>query len=514
MNLAAIARRCLHICCLTAALGGTAESSTLRLAVSAPALAKGDPFDRYTGGSIKSALFDGLTQISLSGEVTPALASSWTLVNATEWRFVLRPGVSFRNGAPVTAAGVAAVFAHLQSTVGSTSWMARQFVSIRAVKPIDDLTLTIVTTAPDPLLPRRLSMVNIIDMAAWTRMGAAAFARDPMGTGPYRVVSWGPDGSDIRLAAIANAWRAAGDVRAVEMKLLTEGSRRVQALLSGEVDLAVNLDPDSLNLLRDEGFMTQVIPNPIVVAIGLRTVDAGDSPLRDARVRQALNYAVDKTALSQQVLAGLMPVASQGVTPGVVGYNPRLAPYPFDPARARALLAEAGYPGGFKMVMGIWTGQVPGDALMFQQVAQDLARVGVSVRLQVLPFQHFSRRRTAGDWEGFDAFSVNWTSRPMFDAMNALESYSCRGTAAPFFCDAAVDAAVSLARHEMNPAVRTRRLEDAMEQMVATAPSIFLVNYSDIVAMRRSVTGYQVRSDGILFERMSIVPSAGADQQH
>ncbi len=484
-----------------------ARTEVLRLAVSTPALTKGDPFARYTGGSVKSALFDGLTQISLSGDVTPAIAVQWTALSDTEWVFRLRPGVQFHNGVPLTAASLVALFDYLRSPEAKKDWMAQLVANVKSARAIDALTLSIVTVAPDPLLPRRVSELNIVDIAAWRKAGAVAFSENPVGTGPYKIVSWGPNASNIQFAAVSTAWRQKNNVDTVEMKVLTDGTRRVQALLSGEIDVAVNLDPDGVELLKEAGMKTMVLPNPIVVGIGLKTVGAAQSPILDVRVRRALNYAVNKTAISQQILNGLMPVASQGATPGVTGYNPELAPYAFDPAKARALLSEAGYPNGFAMVMGVWTGQVPGDAQMFQQVAQDLAQVGVRVELRILPFPDFSRRLLSGSWQGIDAFSINWSSRSMFDALPTLEGYSCGRLPAPFFCDPDVDRAIASARYEMNPTLRQRKLQAAMATAVASAPSIFLVNYADVVAMRPNIKGYEVRSDGILFEKISIEPA-------
>ena len=341
-------------------------------------------------------------------------------------------------------------------------------------------------------------------MVSWKKTGALAFSENPVGTGPYRLMSWGPNATNIRLAAFAGAWRHSNNVDTIQMKVLTDGTRRVQALLSGEIDIAVNIDPDALDLLKDAGMKTAVMPNPSVVGIGLKTVNAARSPLLDVRVRRALNHAVNKSAISDQILHGLMPVASQGATPGVVGYNAAIAPYAFDPDKARALLLEAGYPSGFTMVLGIWTGQVPGDAQIFQQVAQDLAGVGVKVELHVLPYADFSHRLLSGNWQGIDAFSFNLSSRSMFDALSVLESYSCSRLPAPFFCAAEIDQVITDVRYEMNPAVRERKLQAAMATSVSMAPLIFLVNYADVVAMQPNVKGYEVRSDGILFEKISI----------
>ena len=485
----------------------SAFSENLRIAVSTPALAKGHPFDPYTGGSVVSALYDGLTQISLTGEAAPALALSWSAASDTEWVFKLRPRVLFHNGKPVTAKSVADVLNFVASPDASRFWVAQQLSTIKFASVIDESTISITTHQPDPLLPRRMSIIRIADLDEWKRSGETTYKDAPIGTGPYRLISWGPNATDIHLVAFDQSWRKGKDITSIEMKVIPDQTRSIQSLLSGELDLAVNLDPDSISGIEGGGLKVLTVPNPIVISIALRTIDANGSPLLDVRVRRALNHAVNKTVIADQVLQGLMQVASQGATPNTVGYDPKIAPYSYDPDKSRKMLAEAGYPDGFSMTIRVWIGQVPGDALIFQQVAQDLGRVGVRAELQVLSFPEFSRRLQAGDWQGIDAFSINWSSRIMNDALPALELHSCRRVPTPFFCDAEVDQAVDIARYEMDPLARNNKLQHAMA--VAAAPSIFLINYADIVAMRRDINGYEVRSDGILFEKMTIghVPS-------
>lgn len=485
-----------------------ASADNLRLAISTPELNKGDPFARYRGGTLKAAIFDGLTQISLTGEVRPALALSWELIGETEWKIRLRPDAKFSNGRPVTAHSVVAVFDYLRSPEAQRYWMPNEISTIINAKVIDNLTLSIFTQKPDPLLPRRLSVMTIPDMDAWNERGAADFAENPVGTGPYNVTTWGANASNIRLDAVRTAWREHKQITSIEMKVVTDGTRRVQSLLSGETQLAVNLEADALDTLKSAGLKAIIIPNPIVISVGLKTANAEGSPLLDVRVRRALNHAIDKSAISKQILHDLMQPANQGATRGTVGHNPAIAPYEYNPDKARALLAEAGYPDGFAMTIGVWTGQVPGDALVFQQLAQDLAHVGVKAELRVLPYQEFSRRLMLGDWKGIEAVSLNWTSRAMLDAQPALELYTCKRKPSPFFCDQDLDRAIDEARFEMDSVVRTKKLQDAMATSVAAAPSIFLVNYADIVAMQADINGYEVRSDGILFEKITIAPNS------
>ena len=478
-------------------------AATIRLAVPTPYTFMGHPFEIYAGGSVKSALYDGLTQISLTGELSPALALSWEPVSDTEWVFRLRPEAQFHNGAPVLADSIAAILNHITRAESQRFWMAQQLSSVRSAHVIDSLTVQVVTNLPDPLLARRMSLLRVVDMLEWKERGEVGFAENPVATGPYRAVSWGPNATRVKFEAFEHSWRRHGDVEAIDMRVVADGTRRVQALLSGEIDLAVNLDPDAIGVLEAAGLKIVKVPNPIIIALGLRTVDAEGSPLLDKRVRQALNYAINKSQIVHYILNDNMSVATQGAIPGVAGYNPNIQSYGYDPEKARALLADAGYADGFTLVTAVWGGQVPGDTLIFQQVAQDLRYVGIKTEMRQLPLQEFMRRRGTGDWRDIQMITTTLTSRNLFDSLTALEAVSCTRKPTPFFCDPDLDFAIDAARYEMDRSTRVGLLQQAMAKAVEIASSVFLVNYSDIVAMSDDISGYEVRSDGILFEKMT-----------
>lgn len=485
-------------------IGSWSHAETLRLAVPTPYTFRGHPFELYVGGSVKSAIFDGLTQISLKGEVTPALSLSWRTVTDTEWEFQLRPNVVFHNGVPVTAEAVVAVLNYITQDEAQRFWIAQQLSTVRSAHAVDPMTVRVTTKLPDPLLARRMSLLRVVDMQAWTELGEVAFSENPAGTGPYRAVSWGPNATRVQLEAFDLTWRPPVDVDFIDMRVVADGARRVQALLSGEIDLAVNLDPDAAPTLETGGFKLLTTPNPIIIALGFRTVDADGSPLLDKRVRQALNYAVNKTQIVDFILDGRVTVATQGAIPGVAGYNPDVLSYQHNIDKARSLLAEAGYPNGFNLVVAVWAGQVPGDTLIFQQVAQDLAAVGVTTELRQTPMQDFGRRRQTGDWRDIQVVTTTLSNRNMFDSLIALESVSCSRRPTAFFCDPELDLAIDAARFVMDPAERIPLLQQAMAKAVETASVLFLINYSDFVAMRPNIKGYEVRSDGILFEKLTI----------
>ncbi len=393
----------------------SASPKTLRIAAPTSISTSSDPFARHTGGAIKSAVFDGLTALSNKGELEPTIANEWEMVSETEWVFRLRPDVLFHNGQTVTAEHIAKQLQYLIKDEAQHHWMAQRYKSIVSINAIDPFTLSIVTQKPDPLIPRKMSLLRVVDMDYWFEVGEQAFAEQPVATGPYRLDSWGINRISATLVAVDHAWRNSKDVTQIQYNVVSDGARRMQTLMFGEMDIAINLDIDGIAPLEESGYKVALIELPFVLAIDFRTIDNPNAFVQDSRVRRALNYAVNKTQISKYILNDVMAVASQGTTPGVVGYNDDIEPFLYDKEKARALLAVAGYADGFDLNMAVTTGQVPGDALVFQQVAQDLQRVGVRVELQQLPFLELNRRLSTGDWDNVDAISTVWSSLNLYD---------------------------------------------------------------------------------------------------
>lgn len=487
------------------AFAATGNAATVRLGASTPAVSRGHPFTANVGGGVKSSVYDGLTQISQDGELQPALAVAWKMMSPTKWRFQLRPGVVFQNGRPFDAETVVANVRYLKSAEARVFTAAQDLSIVAEVSFIDSLTVEFETVQPDPVFPRRFSFVSMVEPQAWARLGPDGYAEAPIGTGPYRVTAWGPGANHIVLDAFEESWRKAKSVTRIEMVVIPDATARFQALLSGSIDLAVNMDSDTIDASRQAGLKTVFHPRPLVLAIAFPNLRSDNSPLLDKRVRQALNHAVNKQTIVDQLLYGTMSIASQEATATVVGYNPRISPYSYDPDKSKELLRQAGYADGFSMTIAVFSGQVSADTLIFQRVSQDLAEIGVHVQLRVLPFPEFGRRRAAGDWSGIDGFSTVWSNLNLFDVMPNLERLTCRKMGA-FFCAPDLTGRIDAARIELDEAKRTLMLQDIMTEVHDLAPSLLLVDNADIVEMRAGVGGYRSRNDGILFDQMELAP--------
>ncbi len=294
-----------------------------------------------------SAMFDGLTRIDADGVVKPWLATSWTQTNPTTWTLTLRDDVVFHNGRPFTADAVVHVVNFLATREGMGEAVATEMAFLHSARALDDHVVEIRTDYPVPILPRFLPVLHMAEPEAWLDAGLDEFSRAPVGTGPFAADSFAATKATFR--AHEKGWRPP-QVEGLEIYAVPEATARVQALISGSVDVALALGPDDRALIESVGGTFLGWRSETVRTISF--VLTGDpSPLDDIRVRQALNLAVDRQTIIDGLLGGVTSPASQGATPAAEGFNPDLDGILYDPDRARALMKEAGVEHGFEMTV-------------------------------------------------------------------------------------------------------------------------------------------------------------------
>ena len=454
-----------------------------------------------TPGSILGSIYDGLTQIDSDGRLQPALATHWENDGNRTWAFKIRAGVSFQNGKPVTAEGIAANINDLIRPENAGYPIATEMAGIEAATAIDAQTVAIVTREPDPLLGKRMSLMRIVDFDRWTEIGPDAYGRDPIGTGPYKLESWNQGGA-IAFSGFKQSWRPPQGFSDLRIFTLKDSIARTQALLADQIDLALGLTPEDAPLIELEGKNSKVHYGNQVMAIGLPNALKDDSPLNNRRVRQAINYAVNRRAIVDFILGGMFPLATQGATPKNIGYNPDIEPYTFDPDRAKALLAEAGYEDGFDIIIEVLVGMGPSDSLIYQQAAQDLSNVGIRVDLRTTTYPERTRKYFSGDWGNVDGFSILWNNAPYNDTGRALKDFSCLKSN-PFFCDTATAEKIERANTEMQPDRREALLQEIMADMHDLVPTINLIEYGSVLGYSASITNVDIRPVGVAYERIT-----------
>ena len=442
---------------LVAPYPGLANDNTLRVATYNLPLGLGNP---YTTTSISEqyvwrAIFDPLTLVDSLGELRPALALSWEATDEHTWVFELRPNVRFSNGEPFDADAVVNALGFLISPEGAGLSVAHEVASIKSVHALKSLRVEIRTHYPNLILPRNLAGIHIVAPEHWQRLGPEGFGQNPVGTGPFRVEEWRT--ATVKLRAVTDSWNPPR-VDALEFYEILDVPARVQAIQTGAIDLAFNLGPDDIEELERTGGKVHVSRGAGVT--GLTFITVKESPLQNKKVRQALNYAVNKEAYIAVLLAGRTRPASQPAPHYGNGYNPELEAYPYDPPRARALLAEAGYPDGFDFVAEIVVSGGVNSGPIYQFVAQELGKIGVRMSIRPLPVSKLIQKAVSGDWDGV-AFGMEFDSKPTMDVMRAIGMHSCQRKV-PWYCNQDVMPLVERAQREFDTQKRLDLVREIM----------------------------------------------------
>ncbi len=475
-----------------------AKDIVLRVGTTTMPPSVGNPY-RNTGNPhifTWSSLFDGLTRIDEHGKVNPWLAVRWTNIDALTWRIALRPGVSFSNGAPLTADAVVNVVNFFHTPQSTKEVIARELGFIKTARKIDELTVELITEVPTPHLPRTLPLLYIVEPSQWTKLGPDAFAQAPIGTGPFKL-----DHADLagwKMSAVKNSWRAPR-VDKLNWRAVPEASSRAQAILADQLDIALSLGPDEVAAIEAGGGTGEVWKNSSVWAIHFH--HDKNTPLQDVRVRQALNYAVDRAALVNSLLNGSTVAATQPAPSNAYGFDPTIPAIPYDPTAAKKLLAEAGYANGFKFVVQGVIGGGPADGAVYQKVAQDLAAIGVTMEIRAFPTNELIRNVMEGTWNG-DAFGLTYATEPTIDVLRPMQNHSCLWSK-PWYCDQSIMPTIKNALTEFDEARGLELRHQVMRHYRDQYVSLFLYEMPRSAGLRASIAGFKETHGFINFDRIT-----------
>ena len=496
---------------LAAPVTAADNAQTIRVGVPDLPPGQGNPYSALGTPSIYTwaAVFDALTLVDAKGVAQPALAVSWKNTTPKTWRFTLRDGVSFSNGEKLTPEAVLTGFNYIKSGKAGRSPIVRELGGVASAAASGPNTVDFVTKRPDPIFPNRIAALKVVAPKHWAAKGPKGYAAEPVGTGSYKIVSW--TANKIKLVAFEGSWRApkAGQLEIIE---LPERSARVQALMSGQVDIVAGLSTDNIPSLESAGQRADVRAAPQVMALALPVVRKDkktkklvkiDTPFSDVRVRQALNSAVDKEGIAKGVLAGFAKAAGQGATPAAFGYNPSVKPYPYDPAKAKQLLAAAGHPNGLSFTAEVVTGAFPGDSEIYQKMAQDMSKAGIKVTLQKITFPEWLGKYLGRKpWDG-QAFALSWNSAPYVDSIRPIGLYSCFNPFT-FTCDDKVKGLIIKANSEFD---RNKRREILHQIHVANSenpPAVFLIEQIDVFGLSKRLKAFNQINRWVTYHEMTV----------
>ncbi len=480
---------------------GSASADTVRVGLRDLPPGLGNP---YTGRGMPHvfvwhAIFDELTAVGADGGTLPKLAASWENTSPTTWRFKLRPGIKFSNGETLDAAAVKATLDWLLGEAGATTVMGKDAVkTYDKITVVDDLTLDVQTVAPDPVTPKKMSFYSIVAPKAWADKGLDGFAKNPEGSGPYKIVEFKP-GSAL---AVANegSWTGRADVDRIEYTVLPEPSARVAAIISDQVDIDVLTARDSFPQLKGAG--VSILTYPAGRTLGITIVSTKGGPFADKRVRQAANYAVNKEAIIEAVYGGEGRPASQSATSNAFGFNPDVKPYPYDPDKARALLAEAGYTEPVEMEVQAITTSTE-RALIYQAAVQDLNKVGFKAELISQTFPDWLKHWLAGSWP-YEAFGFGTDLTGVLDAGRAFNAFvSCKKDP-PYYCNQAEMDLVNAQAQEFDVDKRRAILMELLKVNAENAPLLFLTEGFEAMAYQPRITNFQAVNQRLNYAQMII----------
>ena len=486
---------------LIAIISMTASAATFRLGVTSFPPSRGNPFITVSTTStfVLANIYDSLVIADNDGKLHPALAESWEMRDPLTWVFHLRPNVTYSNGERWDAAAAKAVLDFLREGSSAGNTFARDFSRLAAVNVEDSLTLVIKTTAPNLLLPQHMLFVFFVAPGRLAEVGMSGLAAEPIGTGSYKVARWGA--AQLNLEAFAGSWRKP-IVDRLEILALPDATSREQALLTDRVDVGMALNPDQVQTLEAAGARLYQRKPQRITAMIFDTLSP-KSPFRDVRVRQAMNFAVNRDAICRNLLGGMVSPVSQPALDIALGFNPDLEPYPYDPAHARELLVHAGYPDGFSFVYEFAPNTLPNDSAIIQQIAADLDNVNVHMTILPLTFPQYARNVTQGGWKGF-AWSMDYANyfhdalKPFYESLHSCAWY------APWFCDPAIEARVKAAAESPDLAARTTLSRDLMRYYRDIAQSLFLYPVLGLDGVGPRVTHWQPWGDILMLHTATL----------
>jgi peptide/nickel transport system substrate-binding protein len=400
------------------------------------------------------------------------LAESWSSTDPSTWVFKLKKGIKFHDGSDFTAADVVHSYTRIQKDPDSKQ--SSSIAHVTSIEALDPFTVRLRTRNPDAALAFRLAPRFITNKAAYDRLGAAAADKLALGTGPYKFKDW-VRGQWFVIEKVAgyNHSDHRPTVDELIFRNIPESEVAITSLLNKEVDVISNVPPESAarvtNVARIESART--------INIMFLGMHSSVPPFTNRLVRQAINYAIDRNALTKNVLGGYAYPMDAPVGPDQYGYSREIRPkYNYDPAKSKKLLATAGYPNGFEVDFLVPVGQYNKVKDVAEAIGGMLGAVGIRAKL-----------RTQDQDSGFAAIQNGKVGMYIFgrgsvvDPSEYLHQYFRAGVTKRLeFSAEAADAALKAEQASFNPAERVKLLQKAMSVLMEEAPVAWLYQYQGL----------------------------------
>lgn len=442
-----------------------------------------------TGESLIQHVYETLVGQDAKGGLVPKLAVSWRQVDPTTLEFKLRRGVKFHNGEPLTGASVKYT---LESMVApDTKSPKRAFLAeIDHVKVVDDHTVHLITKRPTRALLRTLTYYGAIMPAKVSQELGDKMGSTAHGTGPYRLVEYVP-GQRFVIEANPDYWGPKPKITKITYRLVPEDSTRVAMLESGQAVMVNNLPVDMIK--RIEGARELRVDSAVTartVYLGIKTTRG---PLKDPRVRQALNYAVNKQEIIDTILGGRGQVANSPIAPLVQFYDSSIKAYPYDPARARQLLKEAGVATGTSLKIGVPTGRYLMDRQIGEAVVGYLQAVGFNVQLETPEWGNYYGEVLKADGR-FDVFMLGWGTTTLDPDFLLTPNFHSQFSKSTLYNNPTIDKLLDEARQTFDDGKARELYQRIQKILVEDAPFVYLHYQPDIIGVSKRLTNIQRRA--------------------
>ncbi|GAA4724661.1 ABC transporter substrate-binding protein [Brevibacillus fulvus] len=416
-------------------------------------------------------MFDYLVKKDKNQQLQPDLATSWKQLDDTTWEFKLREGVKFHNGDPFTAADVKYTLERVAKD--QTLLEYGNYKQIKEVQVIDDHTVHIITDGPQPVLLNRLSRLGsgMLPSKYIQEKGFDEYLKNPVGTGPYKLKEWK---RDDRLILVKNDDYFGDKPKwdEVVFRSIPEDATRVSELLTGGVDLAVNIPPTDLDRIKNnEGTAVAQGPTQRVMQLTVRMTPG--TKTADPKVREAIDLAIDKQAIVDNILAGGGTVTRTRVTPGNFGADPSLyGTSLYDPEKAKQLLAEAGYANGLEITLSSPSGRYLKDKETAELIQAMLGEVGIKVNLDLQEWSKFNEQYRGKKMN--ELFMIAY-GNSMFDASLAFDrASSAIAKGETDYNNPELDKLLEEAETNLNEQEREKQYQQAQQMVANDRPFIYL----------------------------------------
>ncbi|MGR3803387.1 ABC transporter substrate-binding protein [Marinibacterium profundimaris] len=453
-------------------------------------------------------LYEGLVRYKPGTlEVEPQLATGWEISeDGTEYTFTLREGVTFHDGTPFNAEAVKFNFdrmldeSHPFHDTGPFP-LAFFFSSVEKTEVVDDMTVKFTLSAPyAPFLSNLAYPTGLMVSPAAVEAGGADFGRSPVGTGPFTFAEWRSNEAVV-IEKNADYWGEPAGTEAVVFRPITDANTRVAEMLAGGIDMMVEVPPTALGQFQGESFNVVEQAGPHVWFLIL---NAKEGPFADKAVRQAANYAINKEAIVNDVLEGTAEVAAGPTPPAFAwAYNEDLDPYPYDPEKAKDLLAQAGAEGAELTFFVTEGGSGMLDPIpMGTAIQADLNAVGFDVSIETYEWNTFLGEVNPGLEGKADMAEMAW----MTNDPDTLPYLALRTDAWPdkggfnsgYYSNPEVDALLEEARTATDQETRAELYKQMQEIVQEDAPWVFVANWKQNAVTSDRVEGFELEPSFLL----------------